>query len=351
MPYFSIILPVYNGEKYLKTAIDSVLNQPVKDLEIILIDDGSTDSTLLICDTYAKAHKNIVVIHKRNEGVSEARNRGMEIARGDYILFLDSDDRFVENSINQEMLDDCNQGYDMLMYSSLRMNVDRCRYGIDMQMQDLIIPGRRALPISGHFGSCVYRREMLIENNIFFDLGVRLNEDEAFKMKAMYASLMIKSHSRFLYIHCTTPGSTKYREKHYFDFVIAWERTAEWLQKHGSGGNILQAQAYVQQKILSRLLLYAKLYIQQGHSKRELYAELQRLDAWERLRTLPVNQMIPAQRQELVLFQNDFAKFVRFSRREGRKIALGRFLIKNIWIRYIRDSRRMPWKKIEEINV
>ena len=157
--------------------------------------------------------------------------------------------------------------------------------------------------------------------------------------------------SRFLYIYSTTPGSARFSEKHIFNFVTAWGRTAEWLQRHGGGGNILQTQAYVQQKILSRLLLYAKLYIQQGHSKRELYDELQRLDAWERLNTLPINQMIPAQRQELALFQSDFSKFVRFARREGRKITLGRVLLKNVWIRHIRDFRRMPWKNIEEINV
>ena len=98
----SIIVPVYNVEKYLSKCVDSILIQTYRDFEIILVDDGSTDSSGLICDNYNKEER-ITVIHKKNGGVSSARNAGLEIARGDYIAFVDSDDwvspEFIETHI------------------------------------------------------------------------------------------------------------------------------------------------------------------------------------------------------------------------------------------------------------
>lgn len=92
MDLLSIIVPVYNVEEYLKRCLDSVINQSYKNLEIILVDDGSTDSSGSICDEYAARDNRIRVIHKSNGGLSDARNAGLEICRGEYIGFVDSDD-------------------------------------------------------------------------------------------------------------------------------------------------------------------------------------------------------------------------------------------------------------------
>lgn len=97
MPKISIIIPVYNVEKYLPKCIKSVLNQSFCDFELILIDDGSKDSSGQICDDYAKRDSRIIVIHKENAGVSTARNEGIKIASGDYIGFIDSDDYIEPN--------------------------------------------------------------------------------------------------------------------------------------------------------------------------------------------------------------------------------------------------------------
>ncbi len=88
----SIIIPVYNVEKYIRICLDSVLNQTYENIEIILVDDGSTDASSSICDEYANKDLRIKVIHKKNEGVSIARNVGIDIATGDYLCFADSDD-------------------------------------------------------------------------------------------------------------------------------------------------------------------------------------------------------------------------------------------------------------------
>ena len=88
----SIIVPVYNLEKYLPRCLNSVCNQTYKNLEIILVDDGSTDKSSDICDNWAKKDSRIIVIHKKNGGVSSARNAGIKKATGEYIHFVDGDD-------------------------------------------------------------------------------------------------------------------------------------------------------------------------------------------------------------------------------------------------------------------
>lgn len=88
----SVIIPVYNTQKYLARCLDSILNQTQSELEILLIDDGSTDDSGKLCDAYAKKDNRFQVIHKENGGVSSARNAGIERMTGDYCCFVDSDD-------------------------------------------------------------------------------------------------------------------------------------------------------------------------------------------------------------------------------------------------------------------
>lgn len=92
MELISIIVPVYNVEKYVRRCIDSILTQSYKNFELILIDDGSTDMSGKICDTYLQQDERIKVIHQKNGGLSAARNAGIEVATGDYVTFIDSDD-------------------------------------------------------------------------------------------------------------------------------------------------------------------------------------------------------------------------------------------------------------------
>ena len=89
---YSIIIPIYNTEKFLPKCVESVLDQTFKDFEVILVDDGATDNCPKICDNFAKKDSRVKVIHQQNGGLSVARNNGIEKAQGEYIIFLDSDD-------------------------------------------------------------------------------------------------------------------------------------------------------------------------------------------------------------------------------------------------------------------
>lgn len=100
---FSIIIPVYNVEKYLNECVDSVINQTYKNMEIILVDDGSTDNSPRICDSYAEKDNRIRVIHKENGGLSSARNAGIRNMTGNYVLFIDSDDFWDSNRVIEDI--------------------------------------------------------------------------------------------------------------------------------------------------------------------------------------------------------------------------------------------------------
>ena len=113
-PLLSVIVPIYNVEEYLEKCLDSIINQTYKNLEIILVDDGSPDKCPQICDEYAKKDDRIVVIHKENGGVSSARNLGLDIAKGEFITFVDSDDWIDETMYEKMMLKQAEENLDLV---------------------------------------------------------------------------------------------------------------------------------------------------------------------------------------------------------------------------------------------
>ena len=100
----SILMPVYNVDKYIEKTLESIKNQTYSDFEVIMVDDGSTDSSGLICDKWAQADSRFKVIHKENAGVSAARNTALSLVKGEYIFFMDSDDIIIPETL-EELLD------------------------------------------------------------------------------------------------------------------------------------------------------------------------------------------------------------------------------------------------------
>ena len=114
----SIVIPVYNVRDYLSECVDSVINQSLRDIEIILVDDGSTDGSGAMCDDYAKADSRVRVIHKENGGLSSARNAGLRVAAGEYIYFLDSDDYIETNAMDELYAVAKKNDLDMVMFTA-----------------------------------------------------------------------------------------------------------------------------------------------------------------------------------------------------------------------------------------
>lgn len=114
--FFSIVVPIYNAEKYLRECIDSVLSQTFTDFELILVDDGSNDNSPSICDEYAQKDGRIKVIHKQNSGQAETRNIGTNTASGKYIIYIDSDDYITENTFFEDLYEIAKAEIDIICY-------------------------------------------------------------------------------------------------------------------------------------------------------------------------------------------------------------------------------------------
>lgn len=113
----SIIIPIYKVEQYLDECVTSIINQTYKDLEIILVDDGSPDKCPRMCDEWAKKDARIKVVHKKNGGLSSARNAGLKVAKGEYIGFVDSDD-YVDETMYEDLMRVMNQNENTMVVSS-----------------------------------------------------------------------------------------------------------------------------------------------------------------------------------------------------------------------------------------
>lgn len=123
MPLFSIIVPVYNVEKYINKCVDSILSQTFEDFELILVDDGSPDNCPAICDNYAEKDSRVKVIHKQNGGASSARNTGLCSEKGKYILFLDSDDYWDGTNSLSKIYKKAVKNYDVIMFGCTDINI------------------------------------------------------------------------------------------------------------------------------------------------------------------------------------------------------------------------------------
>ena len=175
-PKVSIIVPIYNVEKYLRQCLDSIVNQTLKDIEIILVDDGSTDSCPSICDEYASKDKRIIVIHKENAGLGAAYNTGLDIAKGDYIGFVESDD-WIESNMYEELYNKAVEtGVDVVksLYTRAFEN-DKfivVNKFVTSKYCNQIVDDAKKVPeiYSGHVShwSAIYKRELIFENNIRF---------------------------------------------------------------------------------------------------------------------------------------------------------------------------------------
>ena len=153
-PLVTIIVPVYKVEKYIQRCINSILNQSFTDFEVILVDDGSPDNCGKICDKYAEADNRIKVIHKPNGGLSDARNAGLDIATGEYIGFIDSDD-YIDEHMYEDMLSAIENA-----------DTDLCICGYDRVDDDGKIKS------SSHYKNALLTQEqayeMLVQGNVYF---------------------------------------------------------------------------------------------------------------------------------------------------------------------------------------
>lgn len=229
----SIIVPVYNVEKYLNKCVDSILNQTFKDFELILVDDGSPDNSGVICDQYAKEDTRVRVIHKENGGLSSARNAGIEVAQGKFLGFVDSDDYIAEdmyellynNIINEDVdLSICGI-YDVYKGKTPKTLPDFRKVCTKVETMKLILD---ANIISVHAVNKLYKRALF--NSIKYPLGT-ITEDAAVILNIVdqCEKIVVDSTQKYFYYHRENSISSKEFSLKNLQTIEVWSENERWI--------------------------------------------------------------------------------------------------------------------------
>lgn len=238
-PKISIIVPVYKVEQYLPKCIDSILAQTYHAWELLLIDDGSPDNSGHICEEYAQKDERIRVFHKENGGVSSARNFGLDNAKGDYVMFVDSDDW-----ISVDCLAIC-------MNEILKSNLDAVQFGFISVTSNKENPKLKVatLPLDGEqyiqtnsFNVCagggLYKRVIIEENKLRFPIDLKLAEDQIFVLSFIEKAVRIKYLDHAMYYYLQREDSAVHTSKSK-DMLLSSEKLIEMSKRWPSSKSLV----------------------------------------------------------------------------------------------------------------
>lgn len=219
-PMVSVVIPIYNVEKYLKKCIDSILNQSFNDFEIILVNDGSTDSSIEICNEYIEKDCRIILINKKNGGASSARNAGINVAKGKYVSFIDSDDCINDNYFNilveKAEMNNCDvivSGCKTIpnnvnIVPSYKLNT--VLRGTDFILSSDNVHSKNEL--SAVF-RCLYRLKLIKQNEILFNEKIFIGEDIIFNLEVLVNSDRVMAIADILYYYTINNPTSLMRSK------------------------------------------------------------------------------------------------------------------------------------------
>lgn len=206
----SIIIPAYNAAGRIEACLDSIFCQDTTDVEVLVVDDGSTDTTGAVCDAYAERHDGLRILHTPNGGVSRARNRGMQEAKGEWIWFVDADDTVTSQALSlmrreagkadllcfaYDVLDE--NGH--LQHETLPLTIHTDRY--DQMCPLRFTRGRESF---GYPWNKLFRRDLIINNRLAFPIDLRFREDEVFVAQYLLEARSVRLVNESVYIYRET---------------------------------------------------------------------------------------------------------------------------------------------------
>ena len=215
MNFIHVVIPVYNVREYLQQAVNSVLNQPYKGIDIILVDDGSTDGSAELCDRIAAQKSRVEVIHQKNSGVSTARNAGIEYVLSNtddgFIAFLDSDDLWNADFIDKVLVAEveADDSTDVYLFGCVKSNVSCSRFSLIRQFAKAEHEGGNGIiwKAETNFSANLYRVSMLRKFGIRFIDGLRYSEDKIFLMQNLFLARNVKFMPGIFHIYRDNPTS------------------------------------------------------------------------------------------------------------------------------------------------
>lgn len=234
-PLISVIIPIYNVELYLKKCVDSVLEQTYRNLEIILVDDGSPDLCPQICDKYAENDHRVIVIHKSNGGLSDARNAGLKIFKGQYLMFVDSDDWLPVDAIDKLYNLAKKYNAQLVVGGYERVQTDsNVALEINFNSESVLTP-KEAMRNAMRNGCAAWARlyERRIHQNVFFPKE-EINEDEAIVLQILNLCSTIIQTNTCVYYYNTREDSIT--TSLFSATKLAWQnhcvQNLEWISRY-----------------------------------------------------------------------------------------------------------------------
>ncbi|WP_159473019.1 glycosyltransferase family 2 protein [Chryseobacterium sp. 18068] len=237
----SIIVPIYNSSAYLEECIDSILSQTYTNFELYLINDGSTDNSSEIIETYSRKDSRVNVIHKYNSGVSDSRNMGIKAARGEAICFIDSDD-FIDNDYLEIFINNF-QNHSTLLIQSIKRNNQAISnykiktYNIDNEIIDLFVENN--LLYSGAPFAKFYSRSIISDNHIFFNKDISYGEDLIFFLDYVThiknITFLNSTKYNYRYISGSLSTSKNHSLKNYFRLHSKISEFIAWIKSRTNG--------------------------------------------------------------------------------------------------------------------
>lgn len=288
-PCVSIIIPVYNVEQYIEECIKSVIKQSLQNIEIIIVNDGTRDNSINIIRKYIESDKRIKLIDKKNGGLSSARNVGLDVAKGEYILFLDSDD-WIEHTMAEDMynyavenkVDIVTSGYNRIdnnICTKVKSPIESNRVYNKTEILNII--SNESNNITWFVWRNLYSRELITKNKIRFNENVKIGEDTAFNLEAFLSSNYIMSIPKNLYNYRNNPNSltqSSYKPNLEDSLINQYNEKLKIYKKHN-----LNKKAFIDLNLYfsthSLNMIIANIYNTNNNDKIEDLKKIRELDA------------------------------------------------------------------------
>ncbi len=243
----SVIIPIYNAHDYLRVALDSIVSQDFSEMEIICVDDGSTDRSLDIIKEYKERDARVRIITENNAGPATARNKGLARARGKYVIFLDADDFYEPDLVSALYTLSEHAELDVAVadFDLYNTKHQRFEHNVESDHFDLLTEGRvvskNVYPdyilqcATGYVWNKMFRRDFLYENKLSFNTSLKVFEDVHFVMAAIATASAIAKVGKILVHHRIYSGQTRPKmfKKHYTDVPVVYEEIKKFLMQKG----------------------------------------------------------------------------------------------------------------------
>lgn len=284
-PLITVIVPVYNVESYLEKCIESVLNQTYTNLELILVNDGSTDNSGAVCDKYAEIDERVRVVHKDNEGPSVTRNRGLQEAEGDYLVFCDSDDILAKIALESmySVMDRYNTDLVLCGYSKFGKSFDVTKetrilsnYSLTIFQSNKELASLYLAPKTNLFGISIwakmYKMDIIRNNSIMFPPDTNYEEDCMFNLqyfKHIETAGALRDVLYFWRQHDTSITKSSYSSDNFLQLTKGFTARVDFIKMVGMADKIIKLQNIYLTVIMNN---FKKIFFS-NMSKRERYAD------------------------------------------------------------------------------